>query len=188
MASAHAQGWVALTAERMTRHAAGLARGQCQHQRRNHRRRRRAHRRRTRSGTRPAVVVDRTGRQRRPARAAAGADRAEPGAHDRGLAGVGRQGAAGRHAHAAQLRAATTRGVSNATYAELAETAQDRASCRSCWRRSPPTAPTSRPTTCIRSPSAQPKLRDHVWKELRPLLSPASTSPPPARAATGSGG
>ena len=36
--------------------------------------------------------------------------------------------------------------------------------------------------------AAQPRLRDHVWKELRPLLSAPSAVKPPARAATRSGG
>ena len=37
--------------------------------------------------------------------------------------------------------------------------------------------------------SAQPKLRDHVWTQLRPLLSAApAAAKPPARATTRSGG
>ena len=43
---AASQGWVALTADRIAKDQPGLARGQCQHQRRNHRRRRGTHRRR----------------------------------------------------------------------------------------------------------------------------------------------
>ena len=36
--------------------------------------------------------------------------------------------------------------------------------------------------------AAQPKLRDHVWKELAPLLSAPTAAKPPARATTRSGG
>jgi acyl-CoA thioesterase-1 len=36
--------------------------------------------------------------------------------------------------------------------------------------------------------AAQPKLRDHVWKELQPLLSAPAATKPPARATTRSGG
>ena len=36
--------------------------------------------------------------------------------------------------------------------------------------------------------AAQPKLRDHVWTELRPLLSAPAAVKPPARATTRSGG
>ncbi|MEO8160472.1 MAG: arylesterase [Arenimonas sp.] len=36
--------------------------------------------------------------------------------------------------------------------------------------------------------AAQPKLRDHVWRELRPLLNAAPAPLRPVRAATGSGG
>ena len=79
----------------------GLARGQRQHQRRNHRRRRRPHRRRT-GAAQARGGGDRAGRQRRPARPAAGAEPGQSGAHDRHRAGRQGAGAADRHAHAAE--------------------------------------------------------------------------------------
>jgi acyl-CoA thioesterase-1 len=36
--------------------------------------------------------------------------------------------------------------------------------------------------------AVQPKLRDHVWRQLEPLLRPAPVASPRARARTGSGG
>ena len=157
-------------ADRRTHRAqqAGLARGQRQHQRRNHRRRRRAHGARGRAAP-PGGGGDRTGRQRRPARPAAAADAHQPRAHDRRGAGCAAPRCCWSACACRRTTAPPTPRSSSAATATLAQrfdTAllpfllEPIAADRGAFQ-----ADNLHPVA-----SAQPKLRDHVWPALEPLL------------------
>jgi acyl-CoA thioesterase-1 len=81
---------------------------------------------------------------------------------------VRRARTAGRHAPAAQLRPAVHKDF-DAAFRDVARAEKPRC-CPSCSNPSRSNAMPSRPTACIRSPPRKPKLLDHVWAALKPLL------------------